>query len=501
MKRVVITGIGAVSPYGVGKEAYWNGLREGRACIDRIRLFDAAEIPSQVAAEVHAWDPDQIVPTKELRRLPRVAIMTIAAAREACDEAGLDYDTLSVEQSRDVACVLGTSSGGIEFAEHQYRLFHRGETDERCYPFAVSSAFVGMLSSEVSIALKLRGLSQVISTGCTSATDAMGYAFQLIRSGRAKSVLTGGADCCITPGIMTCYSRMKCVSTGYNETPERASRPFNRDRDGFVIGEGAWVLLFEELETALDRGAPIYAEVLGYGATCDAFHRVQIMPDGEESARAMTLALDDAGLRPKDVQYINLHGTSTPLNDKTETRAIKLAFNGSSRAVATSATKSLIGHPQGASGAAGLSATAMTIRESFIHPTVNYENPDPECDLDYVPNTGRQGDVRIAMSNCIAFGSKNAAMVLGRYERRRRRGSHAHPADQRQSRAGSVSRASDRHRVRRDGSRRGRARGGGARPVLRAGSTRRGSSTGRCVRSGARGRRKPQYGQLRLLRD
>lgn len=417
-KRVVITGLGAVTPYGMGKDLFWQGLREGKSCIDRIQLFDPRNLPSQVAGEVHRWNPQDIVAAKELKRLPRVAIMTIAAAKEACRDAGFPWETMTEEEKRQVACILGTSSGGIEFAEQQYKNFYTGEVEERCYPFAVSSAFVGMLSSEVSIAMGLRGMSQVISTGCTSATDSMGYALQIVRSGKAKAVVTGGADCCITPAIMTCYSRMKCVSTAFNDTPERASRPFNADRDGFVIGEGAWVLLFEELESALERGAPIYAEVLGYGATCDAFHRVQIMPDGIESARAMQLALEDAGLAAKQIQYINLHGTSTPLNDKTETKAIKLAFNGSHKTVATSATKSLIGHPQGASGAAGLMATAMTIRESFIHPTANYENPDPECDLDYVPNRGREKDVEYAMSNCIAFGAKNSAIVLGRFERR-----------------------------------------------------------------------------------
>lgn len=415
-RRVVITGMGAVTPYGVGRDRYWLGLKEGRSAVGPLRLFDPSALPSRVAAEVHDWTPETLVPAKELRRLPRVAIMTIASAREAMKDAGLDRAALSEEESRGIGCILGTSSGGIEFAEHQYRLFFMGERDERCHPFAVSSAFVGMLSSEVSIAMGLRGMSQVISTGCTSATDAMGYAFQLILSGRLKAVVTGGADCCITPGILTSYARMKCVSTRYNDTPQKASRPFSLDRDGFVIGEGAWVLLFEELESALDRGAPVYAEVVGYGATCDAFHRVQTLPDGRESARAIRLALEDAGLAPGDIQYVNLHGTSTALNDRAETNAVKLAFNGHHRGLATSATKSLIGHPQGASGAAGAMATAFTLREGFIHPTINYENPDPECDLDYVPNRGRPKDVSRAVSNCIAFGAKNSALALARYE-------------------------------------------------------------------------------------
>ncbi len=420
LRRVAITGLGAVTPYGMGKDRYWEGLKAGRPAVARIRLFDPSALSSRVGAEVHAWTPETVVSPKELRRLPRVAIMTLASAREALRDAGLDWTALDERALQDIGCVLGTSSGGIEFAEQQYRLFFQGEQEERCHPFAVSSAFVGMLSSEVSIDLGLRGPSQVLSTGCTSATDAMGYAFQLIRHARVGTVVTGGADCCITPGILTSYCRMRCVSTGYNDTPERASRPFNADRDGFVIGEGAWVLVFEDLERALARGARVYAEVLGYGATCDAFHRVQIMPDGKESARAIRLALADAGVEPSRIQYVNLHGTSTPLNDRTETRAIKLAFNGSHRTLATSATKSLIGHPQGASGAAGTMATALSIRDGFLHPTINYENPDPECDLDVVPNRGRPKDLAYAVSNCIAFGSKNSALVLARCEGARR---------------------------------------------------------------------------------
>ena len=413
-KRVVVTGVGAITPYGEGARRYWDGLKAGQSAIRPLSLFNPDRVASRVAAEVHEWSPERIVSEKDLRRLPRVGIMAIGSAREAFQDAGIDPAGLPLEELRRVAVILGTSSGGIEFAEEQYRLFFTGEQDGRCYPFAVSSAFVGMLSSEVSIAFGLRGLSHVVSTGCTSSTDAMGYALRTIQGGQADVVVTGGADCCITPAIVDCYGRMKCVSTRYNDAPERASRPFNRDRDGFVIGEGSWTVILEEREHAIRRGAPVYAEVRGYGATCDAFHRVQIMPTGEESARAMQLALEDAGVPAGCIQYVNLHGTSTPLNDKTETAAIKLAFGRHAYGVATSATKSLIGHPQGAAGAAGAVATLMAMKEGFLHPTINYENPDPECDLDYVPNRGRPREVDFAMCNTIAFGSKNAALVLGR---------------------------------------------------------------------------------------
>jgi 3-oxoacyl-[acyl-carrier-protein] synthase II len=413
-RRVAVTGVGSITPYGEGARRYWQNLKAGRSAIRTIRLFDPAQVASRVAAEVRDWAPEKIVPPKDLKRLPRVGIMAIGSAREALADAGIDPGTLSIEALRRIGVTLGTSSGGIEFAEQQYRVYFSGEREERCYPFAVSSAFVGMLSSEVSIAFGLRGPSQVLSTGCTSSTDAMGHALRSIQYGTSDVVVTGGADCCITPGIVDCYGRMKCVSTHYNDTPERASRPFNLDRDGFVMGEGSWTLIFEEIEHALRRGARIYAEVAGYGATCDAFHRVQIMPTGEESARAMQLALEDAGVPADHVQYINLHGTSTLMNDKTETAAIKLAFGKHAHEVMASATKSLIGHPQGAAGAAGLVATILAMEESYLHPTINYEHPDPECDLDYIPNHGRVRAVDFAMCNTIAFGSKNSALLLRR---------------------------------------------------------------------------------------
>lgn len=416
LKRVAVTGVGMMTPYGVGKKAYWSGLKEGRSAIRKISLFPPEGHLSQVAAEVPDFDPRQFVSPREENRLSRVAVMSITAAKEAFLDAGLNPETMTPEQSLETGVILGTGGGGIAYAEDQYRLYF-SESLKKCHPFAVSSAFVGMLSSEVSIAFKLRGLSHVISTGCTSATDALGYAFQQIRFGNMKRILSGGADCCITPGILASYGRMKVVSQKYNATPEKASRPFDRNRDGFVIGEGAWMFVLEEMENALGRGAPIYGELLGYGSTCDAFHRVQIMPDGIESARALELALQDAGLPCEKIDYVNLHGTSTQLNDKTETRAIKLAFKKRALCLPMSSTKSLIGHPQGASGAAGLAATLFSLKENYLHPTINYEDPDPECDLDYIPNEGRKQETQIAMVNTIAFGSKNSSLVVGKFER------------------------------------------------------------------------------------
>lgn len=415
LKRVVITGVGIISPYGIGAPLFWEGIKSGRCAIRKIQLFDPTSVGSQVAGEVPNFKIEDHVPTRETKRLARVAVMAIKAAKEAFENARLDVSAFTEEERQQTAVILGTGAGGIEYGEAQYSHFYQGRK-KQFHPFAVSSSFVGMLSSEVSIALGLKGLSHVLSTGCTSSTDALGYAFEQIRIGRARRILTGGVDACITPGIMTSYSLMKIVSTHYNETPEKASRPFDKNRDGFVIGEGAWLFVLEELDSARDRGAPLFAEVLGYGSTCDAFHRVQIMPDGIESARAITEALKDAQVEPKQVDYVNLHGTSTPLNDKTETSALKLAFNSHSHHIPMSATKSYVGHPQGASGACGVAATLLTFQESVIHPTLNYEEPDPECDLDYVPNEPRKKEVSIAVVNCIAFGSKNSALVLKRVE-------------------------------------------------------------------------------------
>lgn len=414
LKRVVITGLGMVTPYGIGKEPYWEGLRSSRSAVRRITLFPTEGLGSRVAAEVPDFNPLDFISPRELKRLPRVAVMAIAAAREALGDSGLDPETMSEAARLETGVILGTGGGGIAYAEEQYRLYF-SQGIQKCHPFSVSSAFVGMLSSEVSIAFKLRGPSHVVSTGCTSSTDAIGYAFQQIRTGSIQRVVTGGADCCITPGIVASYSMMKVVSQKWNGTPERASRPFDRQRDGFVIGEGAWLFVLEELESALERGAPIYGEILGYASTCDAYHRVQIMPEGIESARALTLALEDAGLPPESVDYVNLHGTSTLLNDKTETRALRLAFGDFAEQLPMSATKSLIGHPQGASGAAGLAATLFSIKENYLHPTINYEEPDPECDLDYIPNEGRRREVQVAMVNTIAFGSKNSSVVVGKF--------------------------------------------------------------------------------------
>ncbi len=409
--RAVITGIGVVSPFGLGTESYCRGLREGRSATRRIALFDPGELPCQVAGEVPGFDPAAYLPEEDRDRVGRVVPMAIAATTEAMEDAGLDAERLAPEMRGRIGVLLGSGAGAIDFAERQYEAYYRHGI-RRVNPFAISSSVVGMVSSEVSIRFGLTGPSHVFSNGCTSSTDALGYALRTIQRGDASVLVTGGAEACITRGMLEGFCRMRAAAIGWNDRPLRASRPFNADRSGFVLGEGAFILVLEELEHARRRGVRAYAEIAGYAATCDAHHRVHMSPAGEESTRAMRLALASAGAAPEEVDYINLHGTGTPQNDRVETMAVKALLGARAGVVPASSTKSMIGHPQGACGAAGVVATALGMRDGFLPPTINYESPDPECDLDYVPNVARAGSPRLALCNCIGFGSKNAALVL-----------------------------------------------------------------------------------------
>jgi 3-oxoacyl-[acyl-carrier-protein] synthase II len=341
----------------------------------------------------------------------RIVPLALAAAREAFDAAGLDPARLTSPERREVGVVVGSGAGAIDFAERQYEAYYR-DGIHKVNPFAISSSVVGMVSSELSIRLGLTGPSHVLSNGCTSSSDAVGYALHAVRRGDHPLILTGGAEACITRGMMEGFCRMRAAATGWNDRPASASRPFDRDRSGFVLGEGAYLIILEELGHARARGATVLAEVAGYAATCDAHHRVHMSDDGAESRRAMESALRSAGAAPEEVDYINLHGTSTRQNDRVETLAVRGLLGERWPAVPASATKSMIGHPQGACGAAGIIATAIGMRDRFLPPTINYENPDPECDLDYVPNSARAAEPRLAICNCIGFGSKNSAVVL-----------------------------------------------------------------------------------------
>ncbi|MFQ5876628.1 MAG: beta-ketoacyl-[acyl-carrier-protein] synthase family protein [Acidobacteriota bacterium] len=409
--RAVITGLGVVSPFGIGIEAFLEGLARGRSATRRISLFDPGDLPCQVAAEVPGFDPGEHLPAEDLQRVGRIVPMALAAARLSLSDAGLDRGRPDGDAAGRIGVIVGSGAGAIDFAERQYEAYYR-QGIRRVNPFAISSSVVGMVSSELSIRLGFTGPSHVLSNGCTSSTDAIGYALHAIRRREHALLLTGGAEACITVGMMEGFCRMRAAAVGWNDRPERASRPFNRDRTGFVLGEGAYMMVLEDLDHALRRNARIYAEVAGYGSTCDAHHRVHMSPRGEESTRAMLLALRSAGAAPSAVDYVNLHGTGTPQNDRVETMAVRALLGGRAGAVPCSSTKSMIGHAQGACGAAGVVATALGMRERFLPPTINYENPDPECDLDYVPNRSRPAETRLALCNCIGFGSKNSALVL-----------------------------------------------------------------------------------------
>ena len=410
-RRVVITGMGVVSPNGTGREAFARATLAGASGVKKIKRFDASGISVRIAGEVQDFDELAWVEKRERRNMSRVLPLAIAASSEALEDAGVRPDAMSLDERRSTGVVVGSGGGAMEFTEEQYRLFFQGE-HRRMSVFCIPNGAMGSLSSELSVRFGFRGPSQVITTGCTSSTDALAYATRLIQTGKQEVVLSGGADAPISLGTVKGFILMKIMTESWNDEPERGSRPFSADRDGFVVAEGAWMFVLEEYEHARARGAKMYAEICGYGSTCEAFHRVRLNECGEEPARAIGLALGEGGIAPQDVHYVNLHGTSTELNDRIETRALKLALGEHARQVPMSALKSQIGHPQGASGAAGVAATLVAMTSGQIPPTINVENPDPDCDLDYTTDIGRQVAIEHAVCNCIAFGSKNSALVL-----------------------------------------------------------------------------------------
>jgi 3-oxoacyl-[acyl-carrier-protein] synthase II len=403
--------MGAVSPNGIGREVFAEAILEGRSGVGRISHFDPSEIPVQIAGEVRGFDELAWVEKRERKHVSRVLPLALAAGSEALAQAGVDVASLPLAERQRFGVILGSGGGSQEFTEEQYRLFFHQDYRHMSL-FCVPTGVMGTLSSDVSIRFGLRGPSHVITTGCTSSTDAIGYSVREIQSGRADTILTGGADAPIALGIMKGFILMKILTDSWNEAPEKGSRPFSVNRDGFVLAEGAWMFVMEEYEHARARGADMLAEVVGYGSTCEAFHRVRLKECGEEPARAIGIAMQQAGIGPGDVHYVNLHGTSTQLNDRIETQALKLALGDRAPAVPMSALKSQIGHPQGACGAAGVAATIIAMQRGQIAPTINLDSPDPECDLDYVPDAGRRAMIEHAVCNCIAFGSKNSALVL-----------------------------------------------------------------------------------------
>ena len=393
--------------------AFTRATLEGRSGVRRISRFDPSAIQVQIAGEISDFDELAWVDKKERKHVSRVLPLALCAASEALETAGIN-GSLSVEERRRFGVIIGSGGGSQEFTEEQYRLYFHGHVSKMSL-FCIPTGVMGTLSSELNVRFALKGPSHVITTGCTSSTDAMAYAMRQIESGRLDCVLTGGADAPISLGTVRGFILMKILTERWNDAPEKGSRPFSADRDGFVLGEGSWMFVLEEYEHATARGAKILAEVCGYGSTCEAYHRVRLMECGEEPARAIELAMKQAGIAPENVDYVNLHGTSTQLNDRIETRALKLALGEvRAREVPMSALKSQIGHPQGACGAAGVAATIVAMENTQLPPTINLDTPDKDCDLDYVPRAGRTRRIEHAVCNCIAFGSKNSALVLRR---------------------------------------------------------------------------------------
>jgi 3-oxoacyl-[acyl-carrier-protein] synthase II len=412
--RVAVTGIGVVSPFGVGRELYWTSVSQGRSGTRAITEFDVSALPCKVAAPVPPVTIADAPPVEgdldhERRADPahysKAALIAVIAAREAWNDAGLRAE------EPGAGVIVGSGGGGVDIAEREYEYFFKGG-GRHVTPYAIAIGIVGMISSEISISLGLHGVSHVLSTGCTSSTDAIGYACAAIRSGEADVMLSGGVDAPVTPGMIFGFSRMRAVSVRHNDTPASASRPFDAERDGFVLGEGAWMMVLEREDRACARGARPYAFIEGYGSTCDAYHRVRMAPDGEHILGALRLALQRSGRAIEEIGYVTYHGTSTVLNDAVESSCVRHFFGARADMVPGSATKSMIGHPQGASGAAGVVTTALALSRQFLPPTINLMQPDPRCDMDFIANTGRPAAVRAALCNCLGFGSKNSALIV-----------------------------------------------------------------------------------------
>jgi 3-oxoacyl-[acyl-carrier-protein] synthase II len=409
-KRVVITGLGAITPIGIGKDEFWQSLLAGKSGITRITRFDPTDYPTQIGGEVKGFDPGLYMDKKEARRMDLFTQYAIAGAKMALDDSGINLE----QENRDrIGTIIGTGIGGMATLHEQYKtLFDKGPG--RISPFFVPMMIANMASGQTSITFGLQGPCTCVVTACATATNSIGEAFKIIQRGDADVMVAGGTEASISQAALAGFCSMKALSNR-NDEPEKASRPFERDRNGFVMGEGCGIVIIETLEHAIARGANIYAEIVGYGTNADAYHITAPAPEGAQAAKCMALAINDAGISPSEVDYINAHGTSTPLNDKNETLAIKSLFGDHASKLAISSTKSMTGHLLGAAGGIEAIATALTLANDMIHPTINYENPDPELDLDYVPNKARQQKVNYALSNSFGFGGHNATILLKKY--------------------------------------------------------------------------------------
>ena len=411
MRRVVITGLGIVSPLGTGVKKAWNGAISSASGIREITRFDAKNFPVRIAGEVPDFDPLGVIEKKELKKMDFFIQYALYAAVKAFEDSGLEIEENNAER---VGVYIGAGIGGLPAIEHWHDVL-REKGPDRITPFFIPMVIINLASGQVSIRLGAKGPNSCAVTACATGTHSIGDAFRIIKRGEADCMIAGGTESTITPLCIAGFNAMKALSTR-NDEPARASRPFDKERDGFVVGEGAGVLVLEELEGARKRGAKIYAEIAGYGANSDAYHITMPAPDGTGAARCMELAIEDAKIPPGGVDYINAHGTSTYYNDLYETKAIKKVFGEHAKKLAVSSTKSMTGHLLGAAGGVEAVFTALAIKTGIIPPTVNYENPDPECDLDYVPNTAREAGIRAALSNSFGFGGTNAVLAFKRFE-------------------------------------------------------------------------------------
>ena len=409
--RIVITGMGAISPVGLTMDTTWRNLLNGSSGIERISSFDPEGLDTTIAGEVNGFDATDYIPRKEARRMDRFVQLAVAATIEAVEHAEIKINANNCER---VSVIIASGIGGIITLSEQIGILE-GKGASRINPFLVPMMLPDMASGQVSIYLGAKGPNFATVSACSSSADALGQAFELLRNGRADVALAGGAEAAICPIGVAGFNACRALSKR-NHEPQKASRPFDAQRDGFVIGEGAAVLVLETIDNAAMRNAVPIAEIVGYGSTADAYHLTQPAPGGEGGARAMRLALEEAGLKPHEIDYINAHGTSTPLNDKYETMAMKLVFGEDIYKIPISSTKSMVGHLLGASGALEAAVAVMSISEGVVHPTINLEEPDPDCDLDYTPHVSRRGKIRAAMSNSFGFGGHNASLVFRAYE-------------------------------------------------------------------------------------
>jgi 3-oxoacyl-[acyl-carrier-protein] synthase II len=409
-RRVVITGVGAVTPLGIGVEESWQALCQGKSGVSTITSFDASDFRTRIAGEVKGFNPLGFIDRKLVRRGDRFIHFALAAARMALEDSKLRIDASNSER---VGVSVGTAMGGIESIEKNHQLLLEGAR-QQISPFFVPGFLCNMATGQVAIEFGARGANMCSVTACASGTHAIGDASRVIQHGEVDAMIAGGAEAAIRPLVFAGLEPVKVMSTR-NDEPEKASRPFDKERDGFVIGEGAGMVILEELEFALSRGARIYGEVLGYGSNSDAYHITAPDPDGRGAASCMKMALDDASISNSQIDYINAHGTSTVLNDLSETRAIKRVFGAQSKRIPVSSNKSMVGHMWAGAGVVEAIFCLLTINRGIIPPTINYETPDPECDLDYVPNVARKAEVKVALSNSFGFGSTNGCLILGKF--------------------------------------------------------------------------------------